>query len=179
MEDAATTSENAWTASPTISLSAYAGQNMLLRFNFSTTDSLYNTYQGWAVDDISVTNIQTPTSCTTPVNVYPGKVLNNLKVTKTSGNPVLSWTAVTGTCTVVGYEIYRGSLPWTAYNHASLNCATTVLTYTDSSATNSYYYLVVPYNASYEGSYGTQFPAGTERPQGSSPCRTQNLTVCN
>ena len=158
-----------------IDLSAYNGQSIQIEIRYMTDD--LTSGEGIYVDDISATNVLTPTACTTG-NQPPGKVLNDLTVTKSSGNPLLNWTAVGGTCTVTGYGIYRGALPWTAYNHASINCATAGTTYTDSTATNSYYYLVVPYNATNEGTYGTD-SSNTQRPVGSSPCKSQNTTSCN
>ncbi|OGF59551.1 MAG: hypothetical protein A2Y62_03670 [Candidatus Fischerbacteria bacterium RBG_13_37_8] len=111
----------------------------------------------------------------------PGEVLNNLLVSKVSGNPMLSWLAPGGTCSVTAYGIYRGTLPISAYNHASQSCSVTGLNYTDAGATSSYYYLVVPLTATAEGSYGTSYDGTTwtERPIGSSPCHTQDLTACN
>jgi hypothetical protein len=122
-------------------------------------------------------------SSTTPCyfGAAPGKVLNNLLVTKSSGNPELSWQAPDGTCTVSGYGIYRGSLPLSAYDHVSLSCAVTGLHYTDTAAASSYYYLVVPLNTIVEGSYGTSFNgySWTERPIGFSFCHSQSLITCN
>jgi hypothetical protein len=113
-----------------------------------------------------------------PVVTAPGKVLNNLIVNKSNGNPVLNWEAVGGTCNATYYGIYRGTLPFSTYDHASLDCMVSATTYTDTLANDSYYYLVVPNNSSEEGFYGAA-SSGTERPQGSSPCNTQNLTICN
>ena len=108
----------------------------------------------------------------------PGKVLNSLMLTKSGSNPILNWEPVGGTCTSTGYGIYRGALPFSNYDHASLDCTISATTYTDALASDSYYYLVVPNNSSEEGSYGTD-SSGTERPQGSSPCRIQNLHTCD
>jgi len=107
----------------------------------------------------------------------PGKVQSNLTVEKSEAQVVLKWSVPGGTCTVTGYGVYRGTLPWTMYNHAQLNCIVTGTTYTDASATLSYYYLVVPLNSSKEGSYGTD-SSGSERPQALSPCLSQDLTAC-
>src|SRR5206468_1258417 len=35
-------------------LTAYAGKTILLRFNFDTLDSVANAYEGWYVDDVSI-----------------------------------------------------------------------------------------------------------------------------
>jgi hypothetical protein len=44
-----------WLASPSIDLSAYANSTIRIRFHFSTADRYYNGFQGWLVDDISLT----------------------------------------------------------------------------------------------------------------------------
>ncbi|OGF68079.1 MAG: hypothetical protein A2Y62_19690 [Candidatus Fischerbacteria bacterium RBG_13_37_8] len=154
-----------------VDLTTYAGGNFQPRFTYATDGSVAN--GGWYIDDVTVDYGST---CTT--SSPPGKVLNTLTVNKVSGNPVLNWTAPGGSCTVTAYGVYRGSLPFTAYNHTQLNCNVAGTTHTDSSATNSYYYLVVPNNAADEGSYGLD-SAGSQIPQASSPCKTQNLTACN
>ena len=42
-----------WTGS-TVDLSAYAGQNVELRWHFDTLDPFANSYEGWYVDDVSI-----------------------------------------------------------------------------------------------------------------------------
>ncbi len=42
-----------WTVK-SVDLASYAGQSAKLRFRFDTMDGLYNTYEGWYVDDIAV-----------------------------------------------------------------------------------------------------------------------------
>ena len=37
------------------SLAAFAGQTVLIRFSFDTTDSILNSFEGWYVDDVQVT----------------------------------------------------------------------------------------------------------------------------
>ncbi|MFZ6028434.1 MAG: pre-peptidase C-terminal domain-containing protein [Chloroflexota bacterium] len=51
-----------WLLSPPIDLSAYAGQNIRLRFSFDTLDANRNAYDGWGIDDLSITN-SAPASC--------------------------------------------------------------------------------------------------------------------
>jgi len=65
-----------------VSLSTYNGQNVMVRWNFSTDEVL--TYEGWYVDDISITHVQTEGAC----SGTPGDVL------------ALTATAVTGTSKV-------------------------------------------------------------------------------
>ena len=43
-----------WLAQEPISLSEFAGQQIRLRFAFSTQDELYNGFRGWLLDDVSV-----------------------------------------------------------------------------------------------------------------------------
>ena len=51
----ANASNTLWNDSGAISLSAYAGQTIQIRFKFDSMDSAYNTYTGWLVDDVVVT----------------------------------------------------------------------------------------------------------------------------
>lgn len=51
----ANASNTVWNDSGAISLSAYAGQTIQLRFRFDSRDSSYNNFTGWIVDDIVVT----------------------------------------------------------------------------------------------------------------------------
>ncbi len=53
--DSTTASENAWTASGPISLAAWAGETVRLRFRFDSVDEIANDYVGWLVDDVEVT----------------------------------------------------------------------------------------------------------------------------
>ena len=68
----------AWTPSGAISLSAFAGLPIKLRFHFNTFDDLYNNFDGWAIDDITVTASDWQcTPCT--VSVPDLKPYNNAK----------------------------------------------------------------------------------------------------
>jgi extracellular elastinolytic metalloproteinase len=53
--DSRNASTLAWTASPTISLAAFAGDTIRLRFTFNSVDSVANTFRGWFIDDVVVT----------------------------------------------------------------------------------------------------------------------------
>lgn len=46
-----------WTSSGAISLSAFAGQKIRIRFRFDTVDAGFNDFIGWFVDDVVVTSI--------------------------------------------------------------------------------------------------------------------------
>jgi leucyl aminopeptidase len=51
----ANASNTLWNDSGAISLSAYAGQSIQVRFKFDSIDSSYNSYTGWLVDNVVVT----------------------------------------------------------------------------------------------------------------------------
>ncbi len=113
--------------------------------------------------------------------LMPGRVLNNLFMTKSGNDVILNWQAPGGICDVINYGVYRGDLPIISYNHTFLSCAVAGLSYTDSSASGSYYYLVVPLNKNKEGSYGRSFDGVNwqEIQVGSPACLPQLLLVCN
>ncbi len=52
-------STTAWTPSGNISLAAYAGDTIRLRFTFNSVDSVSNTFLGWFIDDVQVTGAPT------------------------------------------------------------------------------------------------------------------------
>lgn len=37
-----------------VDLTPYTGNNVMIRFSFDTVDGLYNSYEGWYVDDVYV-----------------------------------------------------------------------------------------------------------------------------
>lgn len=156
-----------------VDLTTLAGQNLLFRYRYGSDDAM--NLENFYVDDIKVSALAT---CTQGVST-PGYISNNLTVAKSgTTNLVLSWQAVGGACTVEAYGVYRGSLPWTGYNHTQLTCQNTTTSYTDQNAPSSYYYLVVPNNSTAEGSYGKD-SGGSQIPQSSSPCKTtQNTDPC-
>ncbi len=155
-----------------VDLTSLAGQNLLFRYRYGSDDAV--NLENFYVDDIKVSALAT---CTQGA-AAPGYVSNNLTASKSGNNIVLSWQAPGGSCDVDAYGIYRGNLPWTGYNHTQLNCSTTTTTYTDINPTSSYYYLVVPNNATGEGSYGLDSDGG-QIPQSSNPCNSnQNTDPC-
>ena len=130
----------------------------------------------WAIDNVKVT-CETPVCTTCTGGNHPGNVLNMLTIVKSGTDLNLNWQP-NSLCTVSGYGLYRGTLPWTAYNHASVNCSITGTSTNTPQDTGSYFYLIVPYASTSEGSYGTD-SSGTQRPQGTSPCRTtQDTNPC-
>jgi hypothetical protein len=55
-----------WLQSPAVDLSEYAGHTVRVRFLFNTVDAANNAYDGWGIDDFSVTNTPPP-ACTNPL----------------------------------------------------------------------------------------------------------------
>ena len=53
-QSSTTTSQAAWVDSGAISLSAYAGKTIQVRFSFDSKDSYANNFTGWLVDDVVV-----------------------------------------------------------------------------------------------------------------------------
>jgi hypothetical protein len=158
----------------------YAGHNIQIEVKYYTDPSVQ--WEGVYVDDISLTNTRIQScdaySDTCPSSGRPGTVLNNLRITKSGTNLSLTWTAPSSPCVPTGYGLYRGTLPWTTYTHTSVNCSITSTSTTTPQDTGSYYYLITPYTATAEGSYGTS-SSGTQRPQGTSPCKaTQDVNAC-
>lgn len=55
--------DQTWFWSQPVSLAAYAGQTVRIRFHFDALDEDYNTSRGWAVDDVSITLTSPVTGC--------------------------------------------------------------------------------------------------------------------
>lgn len=53
---------NRWLQSPAIPLDVYAGQTIQVRFYFATLDEQLNEFQGWTIDNFSITSAE-PDSC--------------------------------------------------------------------------------------------------------------------
>jgi hypothetical protein len=62
-EDAQTQETTSWLQSPPLSLNAYSGKTIQVRFYFHTLDEALNGYLGWGIDDFSITN-SSPAACT-------------------------------------------------------------------------------------------------------------------
>jgi hypothetical protein len=50
-----------WLQSPAIDLTGYVGHTIQIRFHFDTIDDSYNDFQGWYIDDFSITTTTPPT----------------------------------------------------------------------------------------------------------------------
>ncbi|GEM_PF-2009633 len=111
----------------------------------------------------------------------PGSVFNtnSLRVSKSGASLLIDWGPPGGSCTVTNYGIYRGTLG-TWYDHTQIDCDDAggdTQEIVGMPAGNAYF-LVVPFNASAEGSYG--LATGGERPRGLATCTgAGDLTACN
>ena len=161
-------------------LSAYESANLKLRFKYVTEGS--NLHQGWFIDDII---IQWKSACYTVSNT-PGTVPDNnnypgvpLTIRKSGEELNLNWGVPGGPCQTQDYGIYRGTLPWTNYNHSSILCTTAGVTSANILADlSSYYFLVVAQNDDKEGSYGVD-SSNIHRPPASIPCLLYEIGNCN
>jgi hypothetical protein len=63
-----------WLHSPAISLADFAGQEIRIRFYFVTRDSLQNQFDGWYLDDLSIT-AEPPPDCGDSNNSIPQALL--------------------------------------------------------------------------------------------------------
>jgi hypothetical protein len=66
--DSGDASSSSWQSSGPISLAAYAGDTIQVRFRFDSVDNVANTFDGWFIDDVAVTGVS---SCGPPVNTGP------------------------------------------------------------------------------------------------------------
>jgi hypothetical protein len=106
----------------------------------------------------------------------PGGRVSALTVSKGAGGTLnLGW----GPSCAAGdtdYGVYQGTIgSW--YSHAALTCSTGGTTANFLPGAGNRYYLVVPHDASVEGSYGKD-DNGLERPTGASACEPQVLGTC-
>ncbi len=116
----------------------------------------------------------------------PGAVPDNdnyagtpLTISKSGDNILLNWSAPGGTCITDNYGVYRGTLPFTGYDHAYITCDTGNSTsYTVSQDTGSYYFLVVAQSSGSEGLYGLD-SLNNPIPPAVVPCLSQTIGDCN
>jgi hypothetical protein len=99
-----------------------------------------------------------------------------LKIDRVGNQLVLSW-GPSCLATDGDYEIYEGTLG-SYESHQPIACSTNGdLTYTHAAPAASAYYLVVPANFRFEGSYGLE-SAGPERPVGATACLPRAIGAC-
>jgi hypothetical protein len=121
---------------------------------------------------------ETTDACTTGTQSAAGRVGgSSLRLQKAGANVTLTWGAsCLGTDT--DYAVYEGTVGGTFTSHASRLCSTGGLTTaTLAPAVGNKYYVIVPRNASREGSYGTR-TGGAERPVGTGQCAAQLIGGC-
>lgn len=88
------TTTNGSFVNESIDLSGYAGQTILLRFHFDTVDAVFNDYEGWFVDDISVVQSGVPLAAPTGLTVQGAEQALDL-----------NWNA-NSEPTLAGYKVY-------------------------------------------------------------------------
>ncbi|MEN8163102.1 MAG: hypothetical protein ABFS37_03155, partial [Acidobacteriota bacterium] len=146
--DACYTGTNLTFAEYTVDLSAYNGQSIFIAFWFSA-DSSGNSGEGWYIDDISITHVATPTSCTTgggsctdPGAVTIGTITDNdacaqsgISIPFSGGAGASSFDLwVDGTQTVTGIYSPYSYNPGDAASHSYVVRAIDASCFTDSGA---------------------------------------------
>jgi hypothetical protein len=107
-------------------------------------------------------------------DAVPGSMLT---IGKNGAAISLSWG---GSCTVADsdYAVYEGNLGGGFSSHSEVTCSTGgATTHAFGPAVGSTYYLVVPSNGVFEGSYGVD-SSGSPRQQGASACAPMNTQAC-
>ena len=148
--DSSNASSAGWNSSGAIALSPPSSpSSLLVRFTFDSVDALNNTYTGWLIDDIQITNLSGGGCSSTPSDVA------YLTARSTSGQVKLEWVNPSGT-----YGSTRICRDTAGYPSDPTACATLVAdvagtagaydTYTDSTVTNAnkYYYTAFVNNGS-------------------------------
>ncbi|MDH3629401.1 MAG: immune inhibitor A, partial [Acidobacteriota bacterium] len=101
----------------TIDLSAYQGQDVVVRFLYATDPSWVG--QGWWIDDVTVTGVLLPVTCTNPSPTCsaPPDFDGARAVSRDGGatcSLTVSWDAAQSRCTLysaITYGVYRGTDP--------------------------------------------------------------------
>lgn len=130
----------AYSASPyTASLSAYNDQQVQIRWKLGTDTSVQGT--GWWVDDVTITNVQVPGTCTTGSGCTAPGAPNLASATGDCNGINLTWSAGTGT--TLSYNVYRGTAAGGPYTKlGGMPIATTTYADTTAVAGTTYYYVV-------------------------------------
>jgi hypothetical protein len=170
-------------ASPySASLAAYAGQSIKLRWRFSSDAGV--TGAGWWVDDVAVSSVQFPSTCSAgvPPNPKEASADGGMRATPAPSGTAIQLSYVPG-CGTLNHAAYwgtgpiAGSLVWT---NAACGLGSSGVASFDPGVPapdSFYYFVIVGQNAASESSYGS----GTsgERPEavGVGACdRPQDLT---
>ncbi len=99
-KDGGDPSPEVWVEAGPVSLSDFAGEDILLRFTFDSTDDYYNSYAGWGVDDIVVTDVEATEPCW-PENVPTGTPADTPTMTFTPENTFTPTNTPTNTSTQI------------------------------------------------------------------------------
>ncbi|MEM7481793.1 MAG: M36 family metallopeptidase [Acidobacteriota bacterium] len=106
--DSSDASTSVWESSGAISLSAFAGQSIQVRFTFDTSDNVDNDQIGWFVDDVVVTGDSPCTPSNTPPTVTISSPADPTTVTQGAS------VTFTGTATDAEDGTLTGSLSWSS-----------------------------------------------------------------
>lgn len=163
--------------------------NLITSNTSNSPTSLTNFYYSPAINTYSINAASIDTAANEMIicSASPGAVPDNgnypgtpLTIAKKGMDMLtLTWGAPAIPCLTTDYSIYRGSLPFTNYNHSYLLCTTGNATTIDiQSEASSYYYLVVAQYGNLEGSYGVD-SNNNQRPSGAISCYSQYIGSCN
>jgi Zn-dependent M28 family amino/carboxypeptidase len=97
------TGTNTTYAQYSASLATWANQDIIIRWVLSTDTAVGGS--GWWVDDITITNVEVPSSCESGGSPYPGAFAKSAPLSGATGQPTdvtLSWNASSN---VTGYEV--------------------------------------------------------------------------
>jgi hypothetical protein len=110
-----------WMLSPYVNLSAYAGHTVRIRFYFDTIDPsgsvLDNDYDGWSIDDISVTNTG-PLDCDTldeGLDIFTNQSATSAEICAPGDIDLFGFTATAGEQVVVDVDAYSEGSPLDGY----------------------------------------------------------------
>lgn len=167
-----------WLKDEAYSLSAFAGSNIKVRFLFDSTNSFGNDWRGIGVDDVLIED--RTYSCQQFTPPLPGEVPVDqdapgepLMILKNGNDLTITWDRECNEGFATDYAIYRGTIAALAsgtWDHLPVVCtdAGHDRIETIEGGSDSYYFLVVPNDATVEGSYGSG--SAGERPSSSSAC---------
>lgn len=159
--------EGAWTPL-TYDVSAVADRAAAFRFRFAISSDLNIQLSGWNVDSVSLTGV-TRNSCQPFARATPGRV-TGVAISKTAGALQVTWTPDCGGTAAAG--IYRGDLRtgYTSLAPEPGRCGVTGTTATIPSGPGTAdFFLVIPNDGGFEGSYG-RTSAGTQRAPATAAC---------
>ncbi len=146
------------------SLATWANQDIMIRWLLSTDTSITST--GWWVDDITITNVEVPSSCTSNPSPYPGAFGKSAPANGATNQPTdgltLSWNAsASATSFEVCVDTVSNSVCDTSWNPVGAGLST-VINGLDESTTYSWQVRAVNTFGSTEADGGTWWAFTTE-----------------